>query len=82
MRNIYLLDCTLRDGGYINNWNFGHGNIVRILRRLAASRVDYIECGYLSEQKGGSRDETQFRDLESFFAVVPEGVDPGHKYLF
>ena len=50
MRNIYLLDCTLRDGGYINNWNFGHGNIVRILRRLAASRVDYISATMGSKQ--------------------------------
>ena len=23
MENIRLLDCTLRDGGYINQWDFG-----------------------------------------------------------
>ena len=23
MGNIKVLDCTLRDGGYINNWDFG-----------------------------------------------------------
>ena len=23
-RNISLLDCTLRDGGYVNDWLFGH----------------------------------------------------------
>ena len=22
MKNIKILDCTLRDGGYYNNWNF------------------------------------------------------------
>ena len=22
MKNLKLLDCTLRDGGYYNNWNF------------------------------------------------------------
>ena len=21
-RNLKILDCTLRDGGYYNNWNF------------------------------------------------------------
>ena len=27
MKNIKVLDCTLRDGGYVNNWNFGKSNI-------------------------------------------------------
>ena len=27
MSNIKLLDCTLRDGGYVNNWHFGNNNI-------------------------------------------------------
>ena len=27
MSNIKILDCTLRDGGYINNWTFGNKNI-------------------------------------------------------
>ena len=27
MGNISLLDCTLRDGGYVNNWSFGEENI-------------------------------------------------------
>ena len=22
-----LLDCTLRDGGYLNNWEFGYSTI-------------------------------------------------------
>ena len=24
MSDIKVLDCTLRDGGYINSWNFGN----------------------------------------------------------
>ena len=27
MSNVKILDCTLRDGGYINNWNFGKEKI-------------------------------------------------------
>ena len=27
MSNVKVLDCTLRDGGYINNWNFGEKSI-------------------------------------------------------
>ena len=27
MGQIELLDCTLRDGGYINDWKFGYYTI-------------------------------------------------------
>ena len=34
MRTIKVLDCTLRDGGYINNWQFGFKNIKKIITNL------------------------------------------------
>lgn len=49
MKNIKLLDCTLRDGGYINNWNFGLDNIKKIIRNLNDSNIDIIECGFLRD---------------------------------
>ena len=51
MSEIKLLDCTLRDGGYINDWNFGHHNISSIYERLADSQVDYIEIGFLDDRR-------------------------------
>ena len=30
MKDVMLLDCTLRDGGYGNDWKFGRDNIVSI----------------------------------------------------
>lgn len=42
-----LLDCTLRDGGYINNWNFGYKTIRSIIQKLVETEVDYIEIGFL-----------------------------------
>ena len=47
MSKIKLLDCTLRDGGYINEWNFGNHTIKDILRKLVESGVDYVETGFL-----------------------------------
>lgn len=73
MRSISLLDCTLRDGGYVNHWNFGYGAICAILEKLCASNVEYIECGYLSETKGGDENCTQFRDFEALSRVLPRG---------
>ena len=51
MQDILLLDCTLRDGGYVNDWNFGHANLISIYERLAASGVDYTEVGFLDDRR-------------------------------
>lgn len=56
-KNIQLLDCTLRDGAYIVNSDFGENLIKGLLKRLYASRIDIIECGWLkntSHKKGSS----------------------------
>lgn len=46
MSNIKLVDCTLRDGGYINNWNFGFETIKEIVKKLVSSKIDAIEIGF------------------------------------
>ena len=42
------LDCTLRDGGYYNNWNFGSNLIQRYLDIMAEINIDYVEIGFRS----------------------------------
>ncbi|SFC87448.1 aldolase catalytic domain-containing protein [Butyrivibrio sp. YAB3001] len=73
MNKINLLDCTLRDGGYINNWKFGFRTIQSILEKLVLSGVEYVECGYLSEKKGGNEDFTQYRSFDAIRRVKPQG---------
>ncbi len=50
MNEVKLLDCTLRDGGYVNEWKFGHDNLVSIFERLVDARIDIIEVGFLDER--------------------------------
>lgn len=47
---VSVLDCTLRDGGYLNNWQFGNGTISNIVEKLGLSKVDYIELGFLKNK--------------------------------
>ena len=54
----YLLDCTLRDGGYINDWKFGRDNIANIFERQVSSGVDAIEVGFLDERREFDPDRT------------------------
>ncbi|MCM1499264.1 MAG: aldolase catalytic domain-containing protein, partial [Clostridium sp.] len=51
MGKIRLLDCTLRDGGYVNDWEFGHDNLLSIFERVVGAGVDIIEVGFLDERR-------------------------------
>ena len=50
MSKIYLLDCTLRDGGYVNNWTFGKDAIDAVRLSLEAAGIDIIELGFFREE--------------------------------
>ncbi len=63
---ISLLDCTLRDGGYVNDWKFGHNNITNIFDRLVDSGVDVIEIGFLDDRRPYDIDRTILPDTDSF----------------
>ena len=64
MGNIKVLDCTLRDGGYVNNWNFGKLSIDNIITQLLSSKVDVIECGFLSQTKETDENKSIFRNID------------------
>jgi len=46
-----ILDCTLRDGGYYNNWDFRAAVVDRYLRSMQAASIDVIEIGFKSLPK-------------------------------
>jgi len=41
-----LLDCTLRDGGYYNRWDFPTDLVRRYVRGLVSAGIDTIELGF------------------------------------
>lgn len=45
-----LLDCTLRDGGYYNSWNFDITLINEYLNVMSTSGISIVELGYISFQ--------------------------------
>jgi 4-hydroxy 2-oxovalerate aldolase len=45
---IKILDCTLRDGGYYNNWDFRDEVVRRYLQSVAAASIDAVEIGFRS----------------------------------
>lgn len=65
MKSIKLLDCTLRDGGYVNDWRFGYANIVSIFERMIDAGVDIIEVGFLDDRRPFDIDRSIFPDTGS-----------------
>ncbi|WP_199154430.1 hypothetical protein [Chromobacterium sp. ASV23] len=46
MKNIHLVDVTLRDGGYRNNFNFTPEFAAHAAQNLAEAGIPFIEIGY------------------------------------
>ena len=51
---IKVLDCTVRDGGLINNHHFTDEFVRSIYTSLTQAGIDYMEFGYRSSRKGTS----------------------------
>lgn len=68
---IKLLDCTLRDGGYINDWKFGYFTIKDIIKKLVESQVDYVEVGFLRDCEY-DRNNAVFNNCGGIASIIPE----------
>lgn len=65
--NIRLLDCTLRDGAYIVEGNFGSKTIGGIIKRLTEAKIDIIECGWLKN--------TPYKEGSTYYHI-PSDANP------
>lgn len=71
MNHDKLLDCTLRDGGYINDWSFGFHTIKDIIKKLVNSQVDYVEVGFLRNCEY-DRDKALFNNCGEMIPILPD----------
>lgn len=46
MSPLHLLDCTLRDGGYYNNWNFSRSLVAQYLKSIHQAGIRAVEIGF------------------------------------
>lgn len=70
---VKLLDCTLRDGGFLNDWNFGKYNILTIFNRLQNANVDIIEVGFVNDSNVYNINRTinpNTKDFDKFFSQI------------
>lgn len=49
--NISLLDCTIRDGGYLNNWEFTDEEVLNCYQAVTGAGYEYFEIGFRTNKK-------------------------------
>lgn len=70
-KSIRLLDCTLRDGGHINQGKFGENVIKNIIEKLVEARMDIIEVGFLWDKYLGA-DVAKYHFIDDVKKVLPQ----------
>ena len=68
--SLKLLDCTLRDGGYVNDWNFGKENIIAIINGLVSANIDLIEVGFLNQNVLYDENKTILPEMKYFNSLL------------
>jgi len=73
---IKLTDCTLRDGGYYNSWDFDRTLIAEYLAAMDAAGVEFVEIGFRSFDRRGFKGACAYA-TDEFIRSLP--VPPGQK---
>jgi 4-hydroxy 2-oxovalerate aldolase len=75
MSSQVFLDCTLRDGGYYNSWDFDHALIQDYLVAMKAVGVDVVELGFRTADQKGFKGACAYT-TDSFIKTleIPEGI--------
>ena len=72
MPDIKLLDCTLRDGGYVNDWRWGFAPARQIIRTLTRAGADIVEVGFLRNVGEYDPDVTVCNTIEELNRLLPD----------
>lgn len=71
MTTSKVLDCTLRDGAYLVDKNFGEETIKGIIDGLVKARIDYIEVGFF-QNDGFGEGKTIFKNSADVKRYIPK----------
>lgn len=71
-----LLDCSLRDGGYVNNWDFPLDLVQRHIESLNELKVPLVEVGFRSSKSESSRFEGLMRHCPPSLLVELKNFAP------
>ncbi len=81
MKSLKVLDVTLRDGGCVNNFDFGTEYMEKIIHAQENAGIDIIELGYIDDTKGSENGRTQYISEKVIRQNILKNKAPGTKYV-
>ncbi len=72
---MIFLDCTLRDGGYYNDWDFEPDLIQNYLQAMESLKIDFVEIGFRTLKNEGFKGGVAY-STDSFLnsLSIPAGL--------
>lgn len=65
-----ILDCTIRDSGYLNNWNWSYDTVKDFVYYMGEIGVEYCEIGFLLDEKYCEPNCGIWRNLNKDFSII------------
>ena len=76
--NGNLLDCTLRDGGYYNNWDFKFRDVQNYLNSISETGIKFVELGFRFVEKNKIKGLTAYTDDQLIKKlIIPKNLSIG-----
>lgn len=69
-KQTQILDCTIRDSGYLNNWNWSYETVENFVYYMGEIGVDYCEIGFLKNNKYVEKDAGIWRNIANDLDIV------------
>ncbi|MFH1846059.1 MAG: aldolase catalytic domain-containing protein [Candidatus Omnitrophota bacterium] len=73
-KDFEILDCTIRDGGYVNSWNFDVKMVKDVYRNISRTGVDIIELGFRNIQSENSSFGSWYSVNEALLEEIVKGT--------
>ncbi len=76
--SINVLDCTFRDGGYYNNWEFNLKTIKNYLKFIKQVNINHVEIGFFTIKKNNNLGITANINKSFFKKIkIPKEINIG-----
>ena len=80
-KKLMILDCTIRDGGFENNFNFTTHEVKKTLKTSSEIGYNYFEMGYLTDLKILSESDGLWRNVPfQLISEIKTKVDPKYRF--
>jgi len=65
-----ILDCTIRDSGYLNNWNWSYDTVKNFVYYMGEIGIEYCEIGFILDETYSEPNCGIWRNLNKNFSII------------